>query len=63
MSAKPHGRVPDSLIADGYVHYERMNISIPKDLHDKLKQYCDKEDRAKSWVVQQAVDSWLKGRK
>lgn len=51
-------RIPDS-VAPTYTPYVRKNITIPPDLHERLAQYCAKEDRAFSWVFQKAIDAWL----
>lgn len=42
--------------------YERLNLSIPPDLNERLNKYCEKEERARSWAVQKALDVWLKER-
>lgn len=52
-------RVPDQL-APTYTPYIRKNVTLPPHLHDRLARYCADEDRAFSWVVQKALDVWLK---
>ena len=38
---------------------ERVNFSLPPSLHERLNRYAEDEERAKSWVVQKALDKWL----
>lgn len=38
---------------------ERVNISFPHSLHERLNKYAEDDERSKSWVVQKAVDKWL----
>lgn len=52
------GRVPDNSMED-YNPYIRINITLPQDLNDRLINFCDTEERAKSWVIQKALDKWL----
>ena len=41
---------------------ERLNITITKTLHDRLERFCEADERAKSWVIQKALEAWLEGR-
>ena len=40
--------------------YLRTNVSFPPSLLKRLDTYCNQEERARSWVIQKAVDEWLK---
>lgn len=37
----------------------QLNLTIPNTLHDRLEKFCTDDERAKSWVVQKALDVWL----
>lgn len=41
------------------VKSEKLNLTIPHDLHERLTKYCTEDERAKSWAVQKALDKWL----
>ena len=55
------GRIPDSRAAE-YQKYVNERYTCPPDLHARLVKYCDDEERAKSWVIQKALDAWLAGK-
>lgn len=55
------GRIPDSLM-DDYQKYERLNITLPPDLMQRLEAYCKDEERGRSWCIQKALDKWLKSK-
>lgn len=38
---------------------ERLNLTIPHDLNVRLEKFCEDDERARSWVVQKALDKWL----
>lgn len=40
--------------------YERFNISLPPSIVERLEKYRADEDRPRSWVIQRALDEWLK---
>ena len=40
--------------------YQRVNISLPPSLLARLEKYRRDEDRPRSWVIQKAIDEWLK---
>lgn len=42
--------------------YQRVNITLPPSLLDRLDKYCKEEERPRSWCVQKAIDEWLKGK-
>jgi predicted HicB family RNase H-like nuclease len=42
---------------------DRMNIVIPKTLHQKLKDQAAKEGRMLQWLVERLLNDGLKGRK
>lgn len=37
----------------------RLNLTIPQDLNARLNKFCEDDERARSWVVQKALDKWL----
>ena len=40
--------------------YQRFNISLPPSIAERLEKYRQDEDRPRSWVIQKALDEWLK---
>jgi len=40
--------------------YQRVNVTLPPSLLDRLDKYQKEEDRNRSWCIQKAVDEWLK---
>ena len=40
--------------------YLRVNVSMPPSLMKRLDKYMKAEDRPRSWIIQKAVDEWLK---
>lgn len=52
------GRVPDA-IAETYQKYVNERYTCPPELHSRLVAYCKDEERAKSLVIQKALDAWL----
>lgn len=52
------GRVPNAIM-DTYEKYPRINITLPPELEKRLTEYSVKEERAKSWVIQKALEDWL----
>ena len=52
------GRIPDSK-RERHRLFQKVNISIDPDTFDRLEDYCADQDRARSWVIQKALDSWL----
>lgn len=40
--------------------YQRFNISLPPSIAKRLEKYREDEDRPRSWVIQKALDEWLK---
>ena len=40
--------------------YLRVNISMPPSLIKRLEKFMKDEDRPRSWVIQKAIDEWLK---
>ena len=44
------GRIPDSKM-DDYDLYRRINITLPPETAERLKKYCEEDERAKSWVI------------
>lgn len=41
------------------VKCERIQLTITQDLNERLTKFCEDEERAKSWVVQKALEKWL----
>lgn len=39
--------------------YFKLAVSMSEDLDKRLTDYCESEDRSKSWVVRQAIDKFL----
>ena len=52
------GRIPDSR-ADSYHKFVNDRYTCPPELHARLVKFCEDEERAKSWVIQKALDAWL----
>ena len=52
------GRIPDSR-ADSYQKFVNDRYPCPPELHARLVRFCEDEERAKSWVIQKALDAWL----
>lgn len=40
--------------------YQRVNITLPPSLLERLEKFCRDEERPRSWAVQKAIDDWLK---
>ena len=40
-------------------HSKQLNLTIPLELNARLEKFCEDDERAKSWVVQKALDVWL----
>lgn len=55
------GRVPDAIAAD-HQKYVNERYTCPPELHARLVAYCKDEERAKSWVIQKALEDWLSKR-
>lgn len=55
------GRVSDKMAAS-HVKYAAINITLPNELNERLIKYAQEEERAKSWVIQKALDKWLEER-
>ena len=41
---------------------DRLNITITQTLHERLEKFCEDDERAKSWVIQKALEAWLDGK-
>lgn len=55
------GRIADMKKAE-HEKYESRHYSCPPDLYARLLKFCQEEERAQSWVIQKALDDWLKKR-
>lgn len=42
--------------------YLKINVTIPPSLLKRLDRYMKAEERPRSWIIQKAVDEWLKER-
>lgn len=51
------GRSLKGIEEEGYVRY---NISLPPSLSQRLEKYREDEERPRSWIIQKALDDWLK---
>ena len=40
--------------------YVRVNVTLPPSILKRLDKFMKAEDRPRSWVIQKAVDEWLK---
>lgn len=52
------GRIPDSK-RERHKIYPKVNVSIDPDTFERLEKFCEDEERAKSWVIQKALDVYL----
>jgi hypothetical protein len=43
-------------------HHIPFGTSMPPDLLERLDRYCKEDERSRSWAIQKAVDTWLKGK-
>jgi len=53
------GRIPDS-VRPSHKLFQKVNVSIEPTIFDRLELYCEEQERARSWVIQKALDSWLR---
>ena len=51
------GRGLKGIDEPGYVRYQ---ISVPPSLSERLEMFMKDEERPRSWVIQKALDEWLK---
>jgi metal-responsive CopG/Arc/MetJ family transcriptional regulator len=42
--------------------FERVQITLPPSIMERLEKYRKEEERPRSWVIQKAVEDWLKKR-
>ena len=42
--------------------YVRVDVTVPPSLSERLEKYRTENERPRSWVVQKALDEWLKKR-
>lgn len=40
--------------------YQRVNVTLPPSMIERLDKYMKDEERPRSWIIQKAVDEWLK---
>ena len=40
--------------------FERVQITLPPSIMERLEKYRKEEARPRSWVIQKALDEWLK---
>jgi predicted transcriptional regulator len=36
------------------------HITLTPSISERVDKYCKDEERARSWVIQKAIDEWLK---
>ena len=53
------GRSLRGVEESGYIKY---NITLPPSLVERLEKFMDKEDRNRSWTIQQALKEYLEKR-
>ena len=53
------GRIPESK-RPSHKLFQKINCTIDPDTFDRLEQYCEDNERARSWVIQKALADWLK---
>lgn len=51
------GRSLRGIEESGYI---RLQITVPPSINERLEKYRQDEDRPRSWVIQKALDEWLK---
>lgn len=39
--------------------YQRVNVTLPPSIMERLSKYMRDEDRPRSWCIQKALDEWL----
>lgn len=42
--------------------FKDYHVSLPNSIVERLEKYQQAEDRNRSWVIQKALDEWLKKR-
>ena len=40
--------------------FERIQITLPPSLYERLEKFREDEERPRSWCIQKALDEWLK---
>ena len=40
--------------------FKRVDITLPPSLFERLEKFLKDEERPRSWVIQKALDEWLK---
>jgi len=40
--------------------FERYQITLPPSIAERLEKFREDEERPRSWVIQKALDEWLK---
>ena len=51
------GRSLRGIEEEGYIRYQ---ITVPPSIHERLEKYRIDQERPRSWVIQKALDEWLK---
>ena len=41
---------------------ERINVTLPDDMIDRLNRFCTEEERAKSWVINKALELYFQSK-
>lgn len=52
------GRIPDK-VSKEHIPFDKMNVSIDHPTYERMVKYCEDEERARSWVIQKALQMWL----
>ena len=42
--------------------YQRFNITLPPSIIERLEKFMKEEERPRSWVIQKALDEYLRKR-
>ena len=51
------GRSRRGIEEEGFI---RRDITLPPSIDERLNKFMEEEDRPRSWVIQKALDEWLK---
>lgn len=51
------GRSLKGIEESGFI---RLQITVPPSINERLEKYRKDEERPRSWVIQKALDEWLK---
>lgn len=40
--------------------YKSYNVTLPPSIQERLEKFMKDEERPRSWVIQKALDEWLR---